>query len=235
MPHGEGPSLRAVPFSQTGDGLAAKLLTPRQRQQLASLSTKVTFAPRATVYHEHSLTTAVYICAEGSLKAFRELPSGRRRITAFLFADDLFGLAERGRYVNTVQSLTQSVCYRIPIEPLQAILRSDAELGFHFLCKMVHEMRALQLQSIVMGHRSARGRIAMFLTMLERNMRAHSMEGGMPLPMSRSDIAGYLGLSLEAVSRAGKQLVDAGVVDFSPDRVVRVVDRKKLEKLARDV
>ena len=235
MAHSEGPSLRAVPFSSTGDGLAAKLLTPRQRQQLASLSTKVSFAPRATVYHEHAQTTAVYICAEGSFKAFRELPSGRRRITAFLFADDLFGLAERGRYVNTVQALTPAVCYRIPIEPLQAILRSDAELAFHFLCKMVHEMRALQLQSIVLGHRSARGRIAMFLTMLEKNMRSRSMETGMPLPMNRSDIAGYLGLSLEAVSRAGKQLVDAGVVDFSPDRVVRVIDRRRLEKLALDV
>jgi CRP-like cAMP-binding protein len=202
---------------------------------LASLSTKVSFKPRAIVYHEHAQTSAVYICSEGSLKAFRELPSGRRRITAFLFAEDLFGLAERGRYVNTVQALTPTVCYRIPIEPLQVVLRSDAELGFHFLCKMVHELRALQLQSIVMGHRSARGRIAMFLTMLEQNMRTRSPEGGLPLPMSRSDIAGFLGLSLEAVSRAGKQLVDAGVVEFSPDRVVRVIDRRRLEKLARDV
>lgn len=234
-PSSEGPSLRAIPFDATGDGFAMRLLTPRQRQQLASLSTKLTMAAGGTICHEGAQATAVFICSEGAAKAFRELPSGKRRVTAFLFADDLFGLAQHGRYVNTVQALARTVYYRIPLEPLSAVLRSDAELQIHFLCKVVHELRAQQFRAVMMGRRSARGRVAMFLTMLEHNLSGHSKASAIPLPMSRTDIAGYLGLSLEAVSRAGKQLVDDGIIAFRSGRIVRVLDRKRLERLAADV
>lgn len=231
---GEGPTLRAA-LSDAIDGLPVRLLTPRQRQVLLSLSTRLTAAPRATICHEQALATAVFICSEGAAKSFRELPSGKRRVTAFLFPDDLFGLAERGRYLNSVQALTRTVYYRIPLEPLKAVLRSDAELQFHFLAKVVHELRAQQLRSIIMGRRSARGRVAMFLTMLEKNLAGHAKWSAIPLPMSRTDIAGYLGLSLEAVSRSGKQLVDEGIIAFGSGRTVRVLDRKRLERLAADV
>jgi CRP-like cAMP-binding protein len=53
--------------------------------------------------------------------------------------------------------------------------------------------------------------------------------------MSRSDIAGYLGLSPEAVSRAAKDLVAGGIIDFRGGHEVRILDRKRLERLAADV
>jgi CRP/FNR family transcriptional regulator len=220
----DGPSLRAAPFEELGNKVAMRLLTPRQRHELESLSTRVTYQPGASVYREHAQNAAIFICEDGALKAFRDLPSGKRRVMSFLFAGDLFGLSEAGRYLNTVQALTKSVCYCIPREQLVAVLRRDSELEFHFLCKVVHELRALQLRSILMGHRSASGRVAMFLTMLEKH-----------LPMSRSDIAGYLGLSPEAVSRAAKDLVDSGIISFGKGREVCILDRKRLERLAADV
>lgn len=231
----DGPSLRAAPFDAIGDRVVTRLLTARQRHELDSLSTRVVYAPRATVYREHTQSSALYICGDGALKSFRELPSGKRRVTAFVFEGDLFGLAEGGRYLDTVQALTRTVCYRIPREPLLAMLRRDSELEFHFLAKLVHEIRAMQLRSIIMGRRSASGRVAMFLTMLERHLPHHSPRDVLPLPMSRSDIAGFLGLSLEAVSRAGRSLIDAGIVQFGSGREVRVLDRKRLERLAEDV
>jgi len=231
----DGPSLRAIPFDALGSTVTRRLLTPRQRHELESLSTKVTYPPGGVVYREHAQTTSVFICAEGALKSYRDLPSGRRRVMSFLFRDDVFGLAEAGRYVNSVQALTKSVCYCIPREPLLAVLRRDGELEFHFLCKVIHEIRALQFRSLIMGRRSATGRLAMFLVMLERNIPDHAPHHLLPLPMSRSDIAGFLGLSLEAVSRAGRDLIDAGVVAFSKGREVRILDRKRLERLAADI
>src|SRR6185436_3020398 len=129
------------------------------------------------------------------------------RITAFLFVKDVFGLAERGRYINTVQAMTPSMCYRIPLEQLTVVLKADAELQFQFLCKAVHEVRSLQYRTIILGRRSAPGRIAMFLVTLMHRLQ---LDGSViELPMSRSDIAGYLGLTLESVSRAGRKLIDA--------------------------
>lgn len=236
-PPGElGPFLRAAPFDHITEGVAGRMLTPRQRQELESLSTLVTVNARGTVYRAQTHAAAVYICREGALKSFRELPSGKRRVMAFLFARDLFGLSERGRYVNTVQALTRTVCYRIPIEPLKAVLRKDAELEFQFLCKIVHELRAVQYHTVMIGRRSAAGRVAMFLTMLEKNLVPDpAKRSTIPLPMSRSDMAEYLGLSLEAVSRACTQLQADRLIAFDNARFVRVVDRAGLDRLAADV
>jgi len=228
------PTLSAIPFG-AGDGLPVKLLTARQRQDLTAISTRISVAARGIVYREDAVSNAVYICREGAFKAFRELPSGKRRVTAFLYPDDLFGLAQNGRYVNTVQALTRTVCFRVPLEPLAGLLRSDAELGLQFMCKIVHELRSAQLRMIIMGRRSARGRIAMFLTTLERQLSGHAPRTALPLPMSRSDIAGYLGLSLETVSRAGKQLVTMGLISFPTRHSVLVLDRTRLEQLAKNV
>jgi CRP-like cAMP-binding protein len=230
-----GPSLGTPPFDAFGDSLASRLLTDRQRRELASLSTRVTVAPRGTVYRAQTQATAVFICADGAVKAFRDFPSGKRRVVSFLFARDLFGLAANGRYVNTVQALTRTTCYRIALDPLKNILRQDAELEFRFLSKVVHDLRELQLQTIVLGRRSARGRLVMFLKMFEDKLAAGRPGGMLPLPMSRSDIADYLGLSLEAVSRACRQLSDDGIVTFESPRSVRIKDRVRLDRLAADV
>ena len=215
--------------------MAARLLTPKQREQLAQLATRVSFNERAVVYKERTPATAVYICREGALRASRELPSGKRRVVAFMFKDDLFGLAQNGLFLNTVQALTRSVCYRIPREPLKELLQKDGELEFQFLCKVIHELRELQFRVIVLGRRSAAGRVAMFLTMLEKNLYGPTPTGVIPLHMTRSDIAGYLGLSLESVSRACKRLVDTGLIKFPNQRTVQVLDRKHLEQLSADV
>ena len=229
------PTLRAIPFADVGDGLPVRLLTPRQRQDLTAISTRLSIPARATVYRADAKADAVFICREGAFKAFKELPSGKRRVTAFLFADDLFGLSQSGRYVNTVQALTPTVCFRVPLDALTGLIRRDSELGLNFLCKIVHELRAAQLRLIIMGRRSARGRIAMFLVTLERHLAGPSTRDTLPLPMSRSDIAGYLGLSLETVSRAGKQLVNMGLIDFANRNSVRILDRTRLEQLAKNV
>ena len=227
------PFARAAASDAISDEVAARLLTARQRQTLISLSTIVTLPARGVIYHERAQAAAVFICREGAVKTFRTLPSGRKRVTAFLFTNDMFGLADRGRYVNTAQALTKTALYRLPIEPLKVVLRSDAELEFKFLMKMTHELRKLQLQTIMLGRRSAAGRIAMFLMMLQRHVQQGPADS-VPLPMSRSDVAGYLGLSLEAVSRATRQLVDDGLIAFRGAHDVRVVDPKGLEQLAED-
>jgi CRP-like cAMP-binding protein len=220
--------------NRTGGGVT-RMLTDKQRHELSTLATRVAVTPRGIVYREGSPATAVYICSEGAFKSFRDLPSGRRRVAAFLFADDLFGLAQNGKYVNTVQAITRAACYRIPMEALAAVLRRDAELEFHFLCKVTHELREAHRRSIIIGRRSATGRIAMFLSMLETNNAADQTGEVIALPMSRSDIANYVGLSPEAMSRATGQLTKQGILKFDGPHAVRVIDRHRFRGLASDI
>ena len=127
-------AIHAVPF---GAGVMAhqskRLLTAAQRRRLMALATTVRLGPGTNVFREGDPLSDIFVVGEGLVKAFREFASGRRRIVAFLFPRDVFGLAERGRYVNTAYTVTKSLIYRIPHESLAAALQRDADLQFRFL------------------------------------------------------------------------------------------------------
>jgi CRP-like cAMP-binding protein len=230
----KGPSLRAVPFLKVAGSESIELLSETQRQQLLRFASVLVLTPRQIVYRAGSPADSVFIIGEGVVKSFRDLPSGRRRIAAFLFARDLFGLAEAGRYVNTVQTITPARIFQLEVNRLTELFRRDAELEFQFLCKTVHVLRESQHHNIIVARRDAVGRIAMLLRLLEKQS-ATRWQGDLEIPMTRSDMANYLGLSLEAVSRASRRLERQGIVDFRDRHKARIVDRQRFEALASHI
>jgi CRP-like cAMP-binding protein len=235
-PEDPGPDIRAVPFLPgfhlPASHITTPLLTERQRLQLASIATRIRVLPRMVLYREDSDATAIFINGEGVVKTYKDLPSGKRWVTAFLYADDVFGLAENGKYIRTAQAITAATLYRIKTDVLLDALRRDPELQFQFLCKVTHELREAQRQTIAVGRRDAIGRVAMFIHELQREQRKQSgRPGDIEIPMSRSDIASYLGLSLESISRATRTLERRGVVTFPSRHVVRIVDAAQLDRI----
>jgi CRP-like cAMP-binding protein len=226
---GSGPSLRATRIGGDSNDVV-RLLSQQQQSQLAGIATEMHLPPRTIVYREDSSGRCVFIVARGTLKAFRDLPSGKRRVMAFLFRDDLFGLAEGGHYLHTAQSISAVTLYRIPIDALTRMLRSDPDLEFQFLCKVAHELRASFRQTIIVGRRDAIGRVAMFLHFLQpaTNRVPRSQ---IEIPMSRSDAANYLGLTLEAVCRANRTLERMGIVAFIGRNAARILDPSRFHKL----
>ena len=227
-------SLRAIPFLQGSVSGLNPPLGDKQRRALASICTRVRVPARMTLYHEQSQAKWVFMNASGTVKTFRDLPSGKRRINAFLFPGDLFGLAERGKYVNAAQAITAVTLYRVPLDSLAAVLRQDADLQFSFLCKVTHELREAQRRAMIVSRRDAAGRLAMFLQMIREQLYGEGRPQAIPLAMSRSDIADFLSLSLEAVSRAAAELERRGVVRFEARHLVRVLNEKRLDNLALD-
>jgi CRP-like cAMP-binding protein len=209
-PGDPGPNLVATPFLPGTQPGSTPLLTERQRLHLASIATRIRVPPRMILYREETAATAIFIGAEGVVKAFKDMPSGRRWVTAFLFPDDVFGLAENGLYVRTAQAVTHATLYRIKLDVLMDALKRDPELQFQFLCKVTHELREAQRQTIAVGRRASRD---------------------IDMPMSRSDIASYLGLSLESVSRASRALERRGIVSFPGRHVVRIVNPAQFDQL----
>ena len=223
------PAIRALTIS--GLEPNAPPLTERQRQKLASVSTVLRLKPRAIVCREGDRADAVFINGDGLVISFREMPSGKRRVAGFRFAKDVFGLAERGVYVNTARAITACTVYRLPLDALTMMLRQDADLQFQFLCKAVHEVREQQRKAIIVARRDAPGRVGMFIDMLrQRRASGRAADDIVPLPMTRSDIADYLNLSLETVSRACRRLSDLGLVRFGTGSV-QIVDRAHFDKL----
>jgi CRP/FNR family transcriptional regulator, anaerobic regulatory protein len=212
-----------------------RLLSKAQRQQVAAIATRLRLRPRTVIYREGTPARWVFIIASGVVKSFRDLPSGKRRIAAFLFPEDIFGLAENGHYLNTAQVVTDVRLYRLPLDDLARLFVRDGELQLQFLCKVTHALRQAQRQKIVLTRRDATGRVAMFLSMLEGRAADGGVTSAISVPMSRSDMANYLGLSLETVSRATASLTRRHTIAFVDRHTVRVVDRVRFDRLVADV
>ena len=224
------PVLRATPFGQGNNKATVQILTERQQAELGSIATEVFLRRRVSVYHVDSPAHSIFIVKEGMVKAFRDLSSGRQRVFAFLFPGDVFGLAEDGHYVNSVQTVTPTTCFKIPIGALTDMFLRDGELELQFLVKMTHELREAQRQQIILTRLGARARVAMFLRMLQR--REGSDSSRIELAMSRTDIARYLGLSSESVSRAFGRLSREGIVAFPSLHVAQILNRSQFDRLA---
>ncbi len=221
----------AIPFLKTGRSVDSLVLTDEQRESLMRIGMRQRLHARTVVYREGDESRWVFAIGEGAVKSYRELRSGRRLVACFLFGRDLFGLAEAGRYVNTVETLVRTTIHRFPIEDFTALLKHDGRMQFVFLAKVTHELREAQHRSTMIARRDAAGRLAMFIAHMGKRLD-RGATGIVPLPMSRSDIAGFTGLSLESVSRASAELQRRHLVVFQGRHRARIVDPAAFARLA---
>ena len=228
-------SLKATPFGLASTRRVVHLLSTPDRLRLHGVATRLRLPAGKTVYREASTADWLFLVADGVVKTVRALPSGKRRVMSFVFPGDIFGLAECGRYVNSAQTVTPVALYRIRVDQLMDMLRYDASLELQFLTKVTHELREAQRHTIVLSRRDAVGRLAMFLRMLDE--RERPLDGGshIQIPMSRSDTASFLGLSLDAVTRAARRLEHSGLVAFDGTHTARILNRRRFEALASAV
>lgn len=227
-----GPSINAIPFRHGENGFPMPILSEIERGRLALIATVVHFPRGAVLHQQGDDLVCIHDIIHGVVKAYHPAADGHRTILGFLFPGDLVGLAENNRYVNTAEAVTSVTAYRLPIAPLERLLRRDPDLELHFLCKVCHELRGAQRHAILLARQDASGRIALFLHLL----RGQGARDGrraiiLTLPMRRSDIAEYVGLSMEAVSRALRGLERDGILHFHDPRTVEIADLARFEQL----
>jgi Crp-like helix-turn-helix domain len=146
------------------------------------------------------------------------------------------GVAQEGRYANSIKTLTPVTAYRIPIEALQSRLLSDAALGFHVITKLCQELLQAQRHAFLLANKRTVPQLVMFLQMLEQLQAAKGDPNNeIHIPMDRSDIAHYLGISLAALSRAFRTLTTRGILQSRDRRHVKVMDRGAFDMLAYNI
>jgi CRP-like cAMP-binding protein len=224
------PSIRAIPYREQSGGKISYLLSEAERIVLTQLASRVRLSRGALIYRQGDPAQFVYNISSGVVGTSRTTADGARSVVAFLFPDDLFGLAEEGVYVNTAEAVTAVVAWRLPVSALEPLLRRDATLEWHILVKLCHELREAQRHALILARHRALTRLAMFILMLSRSQEARNeSESDIYLPMTRSDIAGYLGLTLAVVSRSFRLLESRGIVGFSDRRHLKILDRVQLQ------
>lgn len=227
------PSIFAKPFARPTDRDSIQILTPAEQASIAEISQVVEMPRNTVIYTEGGRAEFVYNIVSGVAETYNLLPDGERRITAFVFPFDLLGLSEGGQYAGTAQTLTAVVAYRIPFDALETLIRRDPRLDAALLCKLSHELRESERHMITVSRRDARARVAAFILWLRQNENPRFGKGPVvSLPMFRHDIADYLGMSKESVSRTLLRFETDRLLRREGPRALRVLDIPGLERMA---
>lgn len=230
----KGPLILALdPWapSNRSKGKLPQLLNDEQRTRLAIIASVVRFKKGETIYRSGDGADAIFNIISGVVKSYSDRDANH--IASFLFPHDVFGLSAEGAYTNSTKALTPVTAYRLPIAALRGRLSQDAVLDYHVICKLCQELRQTQRHAFLLAQRHADVKVAMFLEMLEQLQVAKGdSTTEIYLPMNRSDIGEYVGLSLAAVSRTFRNLTVRGIIKNRDRRHVKVVDRAAFEKIA---
>jgi CRP/FNR family transcriptional regulator len=222
------PSVKALPLWGASTGKVAELLTESEAAVLGQIASEVQFSKGARVYLQGEPAQAVLNIREGVVKACNTGPDGSEHIVCFLFPGDVLGLAEEGRYVNTVIAVTPVKALKVPTAPLEKLLKQNAALEFHVITKLTHELRSSQRHALLLTQRGTVERLALFLRLLERNQFANGQATDrIFLPMSRGEIANYLAISASALSRSFAELVRRRAIALGGRQFVTLVDRHR--------
>lgn len=237
VPTSAVPKILARPLFRESDGLAPikNLLSHEQAQSLLEIAELVDY-PRAgmVVFSQGAEGTYFYSISKGCVRISRSEGNGDRQVLAFMWPGDLLGLAENGRYVNTAETVQGTRLFRFRTTELRALVESDPALKLQILMKAAHELRRAQRLITVLGQHRTDQRLAAFL--LELTREGHFFDPRtreLNLPMSRSDIADYLGSSPETVARAFAALEEAHMVQRISPRVLRIAEVAALEEHIR--
>lgn len=170
---------------------------------------------------------------EGAVKVFKLMPDGRRQITGFLFAGDLLGLAFNESYTYSAEAITPVKICRFPRRQLERLLDEFPRMERQLLAMASNELAAAQEQMMLLGRKTAHERIASFLLSLARRQLRYGGSGAtVQLPMTRTDIADFLGLTTETASRVFTSLRKRGCIEIDNASLIRFADRDTLEELA---
>ncbi|MDO8295361.1 MAG: helix-turn-helix domain-containing protein [Caulobacter sp.] len=190
------------------------------------LGARETFGKDEEIYGQAEPVERIYRVVSGAVRTTRLLSDGRRQVGEFYFPGDVFGLETGPDHRYSAEALCECVVLSVKRSALRA---SDAAAEFDRMIwqATVRELERAQDHVLMLGRKTASERVASFLRgVVDRT-------GGLgDLPMSRQDMADYLGLTIETVSRMLSQLQSSAVVEFDALRHFKVRNPQALERLA---
>ncbi|HYD99220.1 MAG TPA: helix-turn-helix domain-containing protein, partial [Alphaproteobacteria bacterium] len=170
----------------------------------------------------------------GTVKLYKLLPDGRRQITGFLGPGDMLGLAAGTGYAYSAEAVTEAALCRFPRLRLEALLDEQPAMRRRLFAMARDELAAAQEQMLLLGRKTAREKTASFLLGLaERAARRGGPADAVEVAMSRADIADYLGLTTETVSRTLTAMKAAGLIRLLAGGRIVLADRAALAGLAQ--
>jgi CRP/FNR family nitrogen fixation transcriptional regulator len=195
----------------------------------AQLGIAMSFGRNAEIYAEGETSGYVYKVISGVVRVSKLLPDGRRQITAFHIPGEMFGLEADEIHHASAEAVvpTKVIAYRW--EGVVGAERQPANFVRELLNLTVRCLRHTQDHLLLLGRKNALERLAAFLLEMSARMGGGSV---LDLAMPRHDIADYLGLTLETVSRMFTELKEMGAIELESARRVRLLDKTALKGMS---
>ncbi len=221
------PSRRDEPCAHCGARTysVCSAIDSKDLERLAVLSTQMTVEPGRSFIEEGDPAEHFFNVTSGTAKLFKLLPDGRRQITGFAGTGHFLGLAVSSSYSFSAEALEPMRICRFSRPKLRVLLDDFPAMEKRLLEVASNELVAAQEQMLLLGRKTARERLASFL-IGRADMPTHCL-GYQPsptetvrLPMTRNDIADYLGLTIETVSRTLTKLKGEGLIEIPSSSIV---------------
>jgi CRP/FNR family transcriptional regulator len=173
-----------------------------------------------------------YVITRGALRASKTSEDGRRQILDFLFSGQFVGIPSDAAYHFDVEALVDSEVCRFDRRKLEELIAKHPNVEKGYRIGTARQLEDAYEHAYALGRRTATERVASFLLDLRASSCAKSATGVLQLPMTRGDIADFLGLTLETVSRTFSRLKSLGVIRLVAAQEVEIRDVERLKALA---
>lgn len=191
------------------------------------------FDARQTLVQEGDAADWLFNIVSGTVKLYRALTDGRVQIVGFLGEGDFMGVPATMHHASSAEAVTSVEACAFPRRAFDRLMADSPTLERRLFDLVRNEIVAAQDHLLLLGRKTARERVASFLVGMAAKPRcAHSETPCIVLAMTRSEIADYLGLTMETVSRSLTALKEEGLIVAQSHDRLRLVDPDKLRLIA---
>jgi CRP-like cAMP-binding protein len=194
---------------------------------IAMMGAPMGFKRNAEIYGESEPAEYLYKVVTGTIRTYKVLADGRRQIGAFYVPGDVFGLENGEVHSFSAEAVTESKVLVVKRSTLVALAARDTDVARQLWTITASELQRAQEHFLALIKTAEERVVGFLLDMAARMSGSNQFE----LPMSRQDIADYLGLTIETVSRTMTQLESAAAIELPSSRRVVLRNRATLGRL----
>jgi CRP/FNR family transcriptional regulator len=189
-------------------------------REFQRLATPVYFRSGTTIFREGEPAASAFGLSQGVVRLYKLLPDGRRQILAFALPGDFLGMPLAEWHNFSADTIGEVALCRYSRDEITAFIQSSPNVMRRLIEFAILELDMAQDQLLLLGNGSAEEKVAIFLVSWRNRLaRLSVFSETVPLPMRRQDIADFLGLKLETVSRTLAKLEQKNVIRLVPKGV----------------
>jgi CRP/FNR family transcriptional regulator, nitrogen fixation regulation protein len=220
--------LRTVPVNYSGtDGVARSASLRAGIGAMETMGSQMKFSANTEIFGEGEPAEYVYKVVTGAVRTYKILNDGRRQIGGFYLPGDIFGLEVGKEHQFSAEAINRVTVQVVRRSTIVSLAERDCDAARELWSCTGRELKRVQEHMLLLV-KSAQQRVASFVLEMSKRLAATD---AVELPMSRQDIADYLGLTIETVSRTMTQLVSEEAIDLPSSRRIVLRNTTALRRL----